>query len=187
MANETMNTENKNTAATKENKIFIPRYKLLDEENKKELDSKMDAPAKLVKRKTKSGQEIYSLKVAIYPKDVTRPTKSDPTVILEKRIDKIKYDLYSAILDKKAVSNGGSDIEEIQFKGKLRLSVGLNKKGEDCYIYDFFIIGQKNKKCISDYVNSDEIEYMQMKNFLPDVEQRIYSEDEEVDNFNFDF
>lgn len=188
MANENLNTEKKNAVeSSKELKIFIPRYKLLDDENKVELESKPDAPAKLIKRKTKSGQEIYSLKIAIYPKNVVRPTKKDPYVILEKRLTKIKYDLFAVIVDKQASGNGGSDVEEIQFTGKLRISVGLNKNGEDCYIYDFFILGKKGKKCISDYLNREEIEYMELQNFLPDIEHRIYSEDEEVDSISFDF
>jgi len=188
MANENLNTEKKNVVeSSKEIKVFIPRYKLLDDENKAQLEAKRSYPAKLIKRKTKSGQEMYSLKIAIYPKDVVRPTKKDPSVILEKRLTKIKYDLFAVIVNKTSSGNGGSDVEEIAFSGKLRLSVGLNKNGEDCYIYDFFIVSEKGKKCIYDYLNREEIEYMELLNFLPDVEQRIYSEDEEVDSFNFDF
>lgn len=167
--------------------LFVSRYKLMDTENEKLLNEKMSVPAKLVKRTTKSGQNIYSIKVAIFGKDVTLPGKKDAFVTLEKRLDKIKYDLYVAILDKEPVTNSGSGIEEVSFKGRLRLSYGLNKNGDDCYIYDLFIIGKNTKKCISDYVNSEYIEYMQIKNILPPVEKRIYSDDEEVDVINFDF
>ena len=152
--------------------LFIPRSKMLNEEYKERLNSLDKVQCKLVRQERKNGSISHFIRILIHEK-VALPTKLTPKVVLEKRLDAITFDLYLAHLNA-TLTNPGTGLETYQFEAPFRISVGKNKNGNDCYIWDLFIAGKKYE---SDYLDSNALEYMQLKNFLPTVEERIYSDE----------
>ena len=155
--------------------VFVPRSKMLDESHKETLNSLDKVQCKLVRQERKNGSISHYLKILIHEK-VALPTKFTPKVVLEKRLDAITFDLYLAYLNG-SLSTPNNGVESYQFEAPFRISYGINKNGHDCYIWDLFIAGKKYE---SDYLDSNALEYMTLKKFLPEVQERIYSDELEL-------
>jgi len=158
--------------------LFISRSKMLSEEHKADLDKLSEIQAKLVKTiNQKSKRERYELRAVILPAGTKVVLDNTPRVIITKQLDRSHFDLYLHYLGKE-LTDGGNGRSECAFKAPFRISYGLNRLGNPCYIWDLFIAGKKYE---SDYVKDVDLELMEAKNFLPEVEERIYSEDEEFE------
>jgi len=158
--------------------LFISRSQMLSEEHKEDLANLSKIQAKLVKTvNKKTNRERYELRAVILPPNTKVVLDNTPRVILSKQLDRSHFDLYLHYLGKE-LTDGGNGRSECPFVAPFRISYGLNRLGNACYIWDLFIAGKKYE---SDYVKDVDLELMNAKNFLPQVEERIYSEDEEFE------
>lgn len=158
--------------------LFVSRSKMLSEEHKEDLEKLSKIQAKLVKTvNKKTNRERYELRAVILPPNTKVVLDSTPRIVISKQLDRSHFDLYLHYLNGKLV-DGGNGRSEYSFVAPFRISYGLNRLGNACYIWDLFIAGKKYE---SDYVKDVDLELMNAKNFLPQVEERIYSEDEEFE------